>query len=155
MQLTSPGFTSGSVIPDMYTCKGQNISPELEWSEAPEGTKSLALIVEDPDAPKGTYTHWIAYNILPGTRTLTGNFANIGGARAADGLMQGRNDFGKTGYGGPCPPVGDRPHRYYFRIYALDVKLKLEPGASRAELEEAMEGHIIGQGELMGKYQVH
>jgi Raf kinase inhibitor-like YbhB/YbcL family protein len=152
MQLTSPAFTAGTVVPEMYTCKGKNISPELMWSDPPAGTQSLVLIVEDPDAPHGTYTHWVVYNIPARTQTLPANFSAIG---AGDGLMQGSNDFGKASYGGPCPPDGDKPHRYYFRIYALDARLNLKPGASRAEVEEAMLDHIIGQGELMGKFQVN
>lgn len=152
MQITSSAFSQGAVIPDEFTCKGDNKSPQISWSDPPAGTQSLALIVEDPDAPAGTYTHWIAYNISPLKKSLP---AHLQSAPHLEGLMQGKNDFGHTGYGGPCPPKGDKAHRYFFRIYALDTRLDLPPGAGRQQLEEAMLDHIIGQGELMGKYSVH
>src|SRR5438046_2963383 len=116
MQLSSDAFRQGSTIPEQYTCKGKNISPALEWAGIPEGTKSFALIAEDPDAPIGTYTHWVAYNIPADRQNLP---AGLPPASRAEGIMQGKNDFGVVGYGGPCPPMGDKDHRYIFRLFAL------------------------------------
>lgn len=141
-------FPEGGTIPKKFTCDGSDISPALTWAEAPAGTQSLALIVDDPDAPVGTWTHWIIWNIPPGS-TLPEGVAKT--ETLSDGARQGRNDFKRIGYGGPCPPAG-KPHRYFFRLYALDSKLDLQQGASRNELERAMKGHVLSQAELMGRY---
>jgi len=148
MKLTSTAFKEGEAIPRGYTCDGANVSPPLEWTGVPKTAKTIAIIADDPDAPAGTWVHWVLYNLpadglglienTPQTETLKG-----GGA-------QGKNDFGKIGYGGPCPPSGT--HRYFFKFYALDSELTLKPGATRAEVEQAMEGHIIGRAQLMGTY---
>ena len=143
MSITSPAFQPGGDIPAKFTCNGTNVSPELQIGGVPNEAKSLILIVDDPDAPRGLFTHWIVWNIDPKTTQVTENSAPAGG-------IQGTNDFGKTKYGGPCPPSGT--HRYFFKIFALDTKLDLKPGARRAELDTAMHGHVLAQGELMGRY---
>ncbi len=148
-ELRSPAFRPSEMIPKKYTCDGPDLSPELEWTGIPEGTKTLAIICDDPDAPMGTWVHWVLYD-------LAGDVANLPEGipqkeRIEQGAVQGINDFRKIGYGGPCPPPG-KPHRYYFRIYALDQEVDLSPGASKADLLKAMEKHILGQAELMGKY---
>lgn len=151
MLIKSSVFKQKGMIPSKYTCDGSNVSPPLEWGNAPEGTKSYALICEDPDAPSGTFTHWVAYDIpadadgLPEKVTADGNIL--------DGMGQGKNSFNQIGYGGPCPPGGT--HRYYFKLYALDSNLNLKPGVTKEVLLKAMEGHILAQGELMGRYQRH
>jgi Raf kinase inhibitor-like YbhB/YbcL family protein len=137
------------MIPTDHTCDGTNISPPLSWSGVPDGTKSLALICDDPDAPAGTWVHWVLYNIPP---TATELPRNIPPDRSLDsGARHGINDFRKYGYGGPCPPGGT--HRYYFKIYALDSELALKPGVTKAELLKTMAGHIRAEGRLMGKYK--
>jgi Raf kinase inhibitor-like YbhB/YbcL family protein len=149
MKITSAAFEEGGMIPRHYTCEGDDVSPALTWTGVPPEAKSLALICDDPDAPMGTWVHWVLYN-LP---------ASVNGLQEAvppekelkNGARQGRNDFRKIGYGGPCPPGGT--HRYYFKLYALDMVLSLPAGASKAELVKAMEGHILAQGQLMGKYK--
>ncbi|RMF89683.1 MAG: YbhB/YbcL family Raf kinase inhibitor-like protein [Methanobacteriota archaeon] len=147
--LTSTAFEEGGTIPLQHTCDGEDISPSLSWEGIPHGTRSLALIMDDPDAPAGTWVHWVIYNI-PGDRA--GLPEGVPAEESlADGTLQGTNDFRRIGYGGPCPPRGP-PHRYYFKLYALDTALDLPAGASKAELERAMDGHIIGRGELMGRY---
>ncbi|MFI5087705.1 MAG: YbhB/YbcL family Raf kinase inhibitor-like protein [Terriglobales bacterium] len=123
--------------------------PQLAWSGAPPGTKSFALILDDPDAPGGTFTHWMVWNIPAGTHELPENLPKT--AELTDGARQGRNDFGKVGYGGPCPPPG-KPHRYFFRLFALDNAPAVKAGAGREELERALQGHILARGELMGRY---
>ncbi len=148
--LETKSFSSGGEIPRRYTCVGEDLSPELTWSEPPPGTQTLALIADDPDAPGGTWTHWVAWNMSPLTRSLAegagkGNTLPSGGA-------QGRNDFGRSGYGGPCPPPG-KTHRYFFKLYALDTKLNLKPGATKHELESAMKGHILAQSDVMGTFK--
>ena len=147
--LTSKAFENGGNIPKKFTCDGPDLSPALSWNEPPPGTKSLALISDDPDAPVGTWVHWVAFDIPAGTRELV-----EGVVKAPDlpgGGKQGRNDFGRIGYGGPCPPPG-KPHRYYFKLYALDTQLNLKPGSTKADVERAMKGHILAQVELMGRY---
>lgn len=150
--LSSNDFNNEELIPIKFTCQGSNSSPSLKWSEVPQETKSFALIVEDPDAPQATpFIHWVIFNIpankislseaMPKERSLTG------------GARQGTNSFNKIGYDGPCPPKGS-PHRYYFKIFALDKLLDLKPGASKDQLEEAMQNHIIGSGQIMGLYQL-
>lgn len=148
--LTSNTFAAGGMIPAKYTCDGENVSPPLSWSGVPANAKALALIADDPDAPGKTWVHWVAYDLPPTLTSLTENIASatdLGG-----GGKQGMNDFMKIGYGGPCPPSGT--HRYYFKLYALDAKTSLaNPGATRDELLKAMAGHIVAQGQLMGKYR--
>lgn len=149
IQITSSAFSEGNSIPKKYTCDAEDASPPLAWSGAPAGTKSLALIADDPDAPVGTWVHWVIYNLPP---TLTELKEGIAKTPTLEGIgVQGTNDFRKTGYGGPCPPRG-KPHRYFFKLYALDTALNLQAGASKTDLEKAMRGHILAQGQLMGTY---
>ncbi len=143
MKITSSAFQEGGNIPSKFTCDGADVNPALRFEGAPAEAKSLALIVDDPDAPSGLFTHWLAWNIDPKTTDVAENSAP---AKA----VQGTNDFPKTGYGGPCPPSGT--HRYFFKIFALDQMLDLKAGAKRAEVDAAMRGHVIAQGELMGRY---
>jgi Raf kinase inhibitor-like YbhB/YbcL family protein len=147
--LRTPVFSDGGKIPQKYTCDGADVSPALNWSDAPARTESFAVIADDPDAPRGTWTHWIIWNISPNATALPEGVPGVG--ESADGARQGKNDFKRIGYGGPCPPPG-KPHRYFFRLYALDAKLDLTAGASRNELEHAMKTHVLSQTELMGKY---
>ena len=148
-RLTSPAFRNGEVIPKRYTCEGLDISPPLNWSGYPSETKSFVLIVEDPDAPGGVFTHWIAYNIPADVNELKEGLEKV--EKLPSGIMQGVNDFGRIGYGGPCPPPG-KPHRYVFKLYALDVVLDLKPGASKDEVLKAMSGHILAEATLTGLY---
>ncbi|MFI5398578.1 MAG: YbhB/YbcL family Raf kinase inhibitor-like protein [Candidatus Binatia bacterium] len=150
MTLSSSAFKSGAEIPRRHTCEGADLSPTLAWGGAPAGTKSFALIADDPDAPVGTWVHWVVYDLpantsklpegVPTTDTLSG------------GGKQGINDFRKTGYGGPCPPPG-KPHRYFFKLYALDAPTNLKPRATKADVLRATEGHVLAQVELMGTYE--
>lgn len=150
MRLTSTAFIEGASIPKNHTADGDDISPTLHWTDVPAGAKSLALICDDPDARRGTWVHWVLFN-LPATCTELPE--NVGAAeKSSDGSKQGKNDFKKLGYGGPSPPPG-KPHRYFFKLYALDIELELKEGASKAELEKAMAGHILAQGQLMGSYE--
>jgi len=153
MLLISTVFFQGGMIPQRYTCDGQDVSPPLAWSGVPAGTKSLVLIVDDPDAPdpsapKMTWVHWVLYNIPPATDGLP---EGIPSRALPPGTRQGLNDWQRTGYGGPCPPVGR--HRYFHKLYALDTVLPDLGSPTKAALEKAMRGHIIGQAELMGLYQ--
>ncbi len=148
--LQSSAFKEGADIPRQYTCEGADISPALSWTEAPQKTQTFALIADDPDAPVGTWVHWVAWNIPAGERQLPENVAKTAGLPG--GGSQGTNDFRKTGYGGPCPPPG-KPHRYFFKLYALDAKLDLKPGANKKDLEQAMKGHVLAEAQLMGRYQ--
>jgi len=148
--LRTTAFANGGDIPAKYTCSGADVSPQLTWTEPPARTQSLALIVDDPDAPRGTFTHWILYNLNPQTKELPENFPKAG--PAPRGAARGRNGFGATGYRGPCPPPG-KPHRYFFKLYALDTKLNLKPDATQDELESAMKGHVLAQAEWMGKFK--
>jgi Raf kinase inhibitor-like YbhB/YbcL family protein len=149
MQLFTSAFATGGFIPSKYTCDGANISPPLEWSDVPDGARSLALIVEDPDAPRGLFLHWLIYDLPASEYGLT---EGIGiEADEAGGAKQGRNGFGKHGYGGPCPPGG--VHRYFFRLYALDTSLDVPSGATREVVERAMRDHVIAEAEMMGRYQ--
>ena len=143
ISIASPAFQSGAEIPAKFTCNGANVNPELKISGVPNEATSLVLIVDDPDAPHGLFTHWIVWNIDLKMTDVAENSAPAGG-------IQGTNDFGKRNYGGPCPPSGT--HRYFFKIFALDTKLELKPSARRAELDAAMKGHVLAQGELMGRY---
>jgi Raf kinase inhibitor-like YbhB/YbcL family protein len=150
IQLRSSGVTHGGEIQRRYTCDGEDLSPPLSWEGVPEGTASLALIADDPDAPVGTWVHWVLYGLDPAARELPEgvptNDTVLGGAR------QGRNDFRRIGYGGPCPPPNGA-HRYFFTIYALSEAVDLESGATKAELLAAMEGKVLAQGQLMGTYR--
>ncbi len=147
-ELTSPRFARGEPIPRKYTCDGENISPPLRWSDLPQGTQSLALIADDPDAPIGTWVHWVLYNLPAETRGLPE--AIPPDADLPDGSQHGRNSWRRLGYGGPCPPRG--PHRYFFNLYALDTVLDLVASASKKQLLRAMERHVLAQAELMGVY---
>lgn len=150
MQLTSTAFQEGASIPAKYTCDGQDVSPPLAWSGVPDGAKSLALICDDPDAPGGTWVHWVLYN-LPATVTELAEKVPTSEV-LPNGARQGITDFKRTGYGGPCPPRG-RPHRYYFKLYALDVELQLKPRATKKDVVSAMQGHVLSEGQLMATYQ--
>jgi hypothetical protein len=148
LKLASTAFKEGEAIPRGYTCDGANVSPPLEWTGVPKTAKTIAIIADDPDAPAGIWVHWVLYNLpadglglienTPQTETLNG------------GGVQGKNDFGKIGYGGPCPPSGT--HHYFFKFYAVDLELPLKPGATKTEVEKAMEGHIVAEAQLMGTY---
>ncbi len=148
MKIESTAFEPNGFIPPEYTCDGEDISPSLSWDEPPAGTQSLTLICDDPDAPGKTWVHWVVYNLPPTTRSLSSNIP--AGDNLAHGGCQGINDFRKVQYGGPCPPGGI--HRYFFKIYALDTELDLKPGATKAQVEAAMKGHILAQAELIGRY---
>jgi Raf kinase inhibitor-like YbhB/YbcL family protein len=148
LEITSSAFSEGEMIPTGYTCDGPDISPELAWTGVPETTQSLALICDDPDAPMGTWVHWVLFNIPPGARGLPGEISPD--AALENGARHGTNDFGRLGYGGPCPPGGT--HRYFFKLYALDTELDLASGITKAQLIEAMEGHILAEAQLMGTY---
>jgi hypothetical protein len=148
--LTSPAFQSGESIPFKYTCEGSNISPPLKWTGSPAGTKTFALICDDPDAPSGTWVHWVLFNVPASSSALSEKVEPAGNLRG--GAKQGSNSFNKIGYGGPCPPPG-KPHRYFFKLYALDTEIALKPGATKEELLRAMEKHVLAQGRLMGTCQ--
>jgi Raf kinase inhibitor-like YbhB/YbcL family protein len=143
MKISSPDFADGAAIPARFTCDGQDINPALEISGVPSAAASLVLIVDDPDAPRGTWNHWLVWNIAPST-------GKIAARSVPAGSVQGRTDFGTAKYGGPCPPSGT--HRYYFRLFALDVKLSLTAGADRKALDKAMADHVLASAELMGRY---
>jgi Raf kinase inhibitor-like YbhB/YbcL family protein len=148
-KLTSPAFKDGEAIPPRFTGDGEDVSPALQWTDVPAGTKSFALVADDPDAPRGTWVHWVAY-CIPGDRKELKE-AVPKQPRTPDGILQGKNDFGKVGYNGPAPPPG-KPHRYFFRLYALDFELTAEPGLAKQALLKAIEGHVLGEGQLMGTY---
>ena len=150
IQLSSTAFAEGQPIPQQYTCQGSDISPPLKWTGAPANTKSFALIGDDPDAPVGTWVHWVLYDLPPTAAGLGEDMPK--GQSLPDGSKQGVNDFRRSGYGGPCPPPG-KPHRYFFKLYALDSLLGLKPGTTKQDLLSAMEGHVLGEGQLMGTYQ--
>jgi Raf kinase inhibitor-like YbhB/YbcL family protein len=150
MQLTSTAFGEGGLIPVRYTCDGENVSPPLKWSGAPAGAKSFALIVDDPDAPAGIWVHWLVYDLPPTTTELPEGVAKS--QYLPGGAKQGLNDFKHLGYGGPCPPPG-KAHRYFFKLFALDRVIELKPGATKKELEAAMEGHKLAEGQLIGTYK--
>lgn len=143
MKINSSAFKQGESIPKKYTCQGDDVSPSLTFHDVPKGTKSFALIMDDPDAPMGTFVHWLAWNISGETKELP------------EGVVlaeQGKNDFKNTRYGGPCPPPG-KPHRYYFKLYALDSLITLPKGSTKQQLEEAIKEHVLGKAELMGLFQ--
>jgi Raf kinase inhibitor-like YbhB/YbcL family protein len=149
--LTSPSFTQGAAIPSQHTCDGPDRSPALSWSGAPAGSRSFTLIVDDPDAPAGVWVHWVLFNLPASATGLPENVAREDTLPELGGAVQGRNDSRKTGYAGPCPPPG-KPHRYVFTLFALDGPLELRPGATKADVEGAMEGHVLGNAQLMGTY---
>lgn len=148
LELTSPAFQQGKAIPLKYTCDGSDLSPPLAWSGAPAGTKAFALISDDPDAPAGTWVHWVAWNIPASATSMKEGFDTS--ASLADGTRQGVTDFKRPGYGGPCPPSGT--HRYFFKLYALDTVLELPVAATKKDLTAAMKGHVLAEAELMGTY---
>ena len=149
LQISSAAFSAGETIPKKFTCDGPDVSPKLSWSEPPAKTQSFALIADDPDAPVGTWIHWVLFDLPADTKELAEGVAKL--EQLPNGARQGRNDFGKIGYGGPCPPPGN-PHRYFFKLYALDAKLNLKAGSTKADVERAMKGHILAQAELIGRY---
>ncbi|MBI5642171.1 MAG: YbhB/YbcL family Raf kinase inhibitor-like protein [Deltaproteobacteria bacterium] len=149
--LKSPDFNEGESIPKRFSCEGEDISPELVWEDPPPGTKSFALIVEDPDAPMGTFVHWIIYDLPPASKKLR---RGAGTEELSDGIKQGSTDFGLKRYGGPCPPKGHGKHRYNFLLRALDIAtLGLPAGAKKSEVERAMKGHILAETKITGLYQ--
>lgn len=149
LKLNSSAFENNQTIPDKYTCSGADVSPPLSWEDVPENTKSFALIADDPDAPMGTWVHWVIYNIPAEVRQLQEGIPTD--ETLDNGALQGRNDFRRIGYGGPCPPPGPA-HHYYFKLYALDSMLELSSGATKSQVEDAMEGHILDKTELIGLY---
>ena len=149
MQIASQAFEAGGMIPAKYTCDGPDLSPPLRWADPPAGTQSYALIADDPDAPVGTWVHWVLWNIPAEASGLEENLSKS--ASLPNGAKQGTTDFRRIGYGGPCPPSGT--HRYFFKLYALDTMLELPSSTTKRDLEGAMQGHILGQAELVGKYQ--
>jgi Raf kinase inhibitor-like YbhB/YbcL family protein len=148
IEVKSTAFTDGGMIPKLYTCQGKDISPPLSWTGVPAEAKSLALIMDDPDAPRGTWVHWVVYNIPPDSKGLDENVPR--GASLSNGAKQGKNSWPKSGYGGPCPPSGT--HRYYFKVYALDIVLPQQSEGTKADILKAMKGHILAEGQLMGTY---
>ncbi len=149
--LTSPAFEPAGSIGTRHTCDGEDRSPRLDWSEPPAGTKSLALIVDDPDAPVGDWVHWVISDLPANARSLAEARPADGKLREPAGAIQGKNDFGRLGWGGPCPPPG-KPHRYFFRLYAVDTVLGLPPGATKAEVERALRGHVLAKAEIHCTY---
>jgi Raf kinase inhibitor-like YbhB/YbcL family protein len=150
LQVTSSAFTQGQEIPRKYTGDGDDLSPQLAWSAPPTAVASVALICDDPDAPRGTWVHWVLFNLPAKQQSLD---EGAPATEALDnGALQGKNDFGNIGYGGPAPPPG-HPHRYFFKVYALDVKLSLPAGATKSQVVDAMKGHILAEGQLMGTYK--
>jgi len=148
LKLIVGAFPEAAVIPTLNTCEGADVSPAIEWSGAPSGTKSFAVIVDDPDAPGGIWNHWLLFNISPEVHAIAQGF------KVGQLGVSGNNDFGKPGYNGPCPPKGHGPHRYYFKLFALDIpRVDLKKGATRAELDQAMRGHILGQTQYMGRFE--
>ncbi len=145
LTVTSTAFKEGKMIPKKYTCDGTNVSPQLAWSGVPTDARSIALVCDDPDAPSGTFVHWVVFN-MP---SVTKEIPEAGGLPA--GSLRGINDFKRLDYGGPCPPSGT--HRYYFKIYAVDMTLNLKEGATQSDLLSAMQGHVLAQGQIMGTYK--
>ena len=150
MRITTTAFAEGAMIPQRYTGDGADVSPPLAWSEPPAGVQTFALIADDPDAPRGTWTHWVLWGLPPQTADLAEAVPAV--KTLPGGGHQGTNDFGKIGYGGPAPPRG-KPHRYFFKLFALDARLNLAEGATKAQLEAALKGHVLEQAQLMGTYQ--
>ena len=150
MELTSPAFGAGQRVPVEHTCEGDNVSPELHWLRAPEGTASFALIVDDPDAPSGTFVHWVLYNLPADADSLPRDVPKMG--ELPDGSLQGVNSAGRVGYLGPCPPKGHGRHRYLFKLHALDVRLDAQAGITKERLLALMESHVLAEARLMGTY---
>jgi len=151
VKLSSSAFRDGGTIPAVNTCEGPDTSPPLAWTDTPANTKTFALIMDDPDAPKGTWVHWVLWN-LPGTRSsLPENVSKTGELNELGGALQGNNTWPKIGYYGPCPPPG-KPHRYFFKLYALDAQLPLKAGAVKADVERAMQAHVLAEAQLMGTF---
>jgi Raf kinase inhibitor-like YbhB/YbcL family protein len=150
LSVLSPAFQEGERIPVKYTCQGEDVSPSVAWGEPPTGTQSFTLIVDDPDAPGGVFTHWVLFNIPSHSLELPEAIPTQ--AELPSGALQGRNDFGRIGYGGPCPPPGS-PHRYQFILYAVEQPLDLKAGVSKKQVLNAMQGHVLAEGQLMGTYQ--
>ncbi len=148
-QLTSPAFKEGGTIPTKHTCEGPDVSPRLQWTGTPTGTRSFVLIADDPDAPVGTWVHWVLYNLPADLQELAEGIPPKD--TTPGGGVQGINDFRKVGYGGPCPPPG-KPHRYYFKLYALDTALSLKPRATKAQVLEACQGHTLAEAQLVGQF---
>ena len=147
-QIITGAFAEGALVPKLHTCEGADVSPSLEWTGEPAGTRSFVLVVDDPDAPVGVWNHWLLFDIPAAVHSLAQGYqpGSLG--------VSGKNDFGKPGYGGPCPPRGHGPHRYYFKLYALGVpSLGLPPGARRADIDKAMRGHILAETQYMGRYE--
>jgi Raf kinase inhibitor-like YbhB/YbcL family protein len=151
MKVSSTAFEEGGMLPPRFTCDGEGISPPLKWTEVPDGTQSFVLICEDPDAPGSTFTHWLLYNLSAGSRNLGEGILND--EALSIGARQGTNSFGDVGYGGACPPQGDREHRYVFKLYALDADLALEPGAKKEQLLEAIRDRVLAETQLTGRYK--
>jgi Raf kinase inhibitor-like YbhB/YbcL family protein len=149
MEITSSAFDEGAMIPKKYTCDDMDISPPLKWSNVPDGTKTFAIICDDPDAPMGTWVHWVLFNLPANIHELSEDVPAL--EILPNGAKQGRNDFGKIGYGGPCPPGGT--HRYYFKVYALSAEIKVKAGISKSELLKVMESNILSKGQLTGRYK--
>ena len=147
--LTSTAFSEGAIIPNKHTCSGKDVSPPLHWSAPPKGTQTCALIMDDPDAPVGTWVHWVMFNIPAQSSSLPEGVPPK--PSFSTGEVQGRNDFKRIGYGGPCPPPG-KPHRYFFKLYALDSALRLQPGATKADVLTACQNHILAEAQLMGRF---
>lgn len=150
IDVTSTAFSKGQPIPEKYTCQGRDISPPLRWTNVPPNTRSFALITDDPDAPSGTWVHWVLYDVPAAVNELPENVARS--QYVSGNARQGLNDFKHLGYGGPCPPPG-KAHRYFFKLYALDVLLGIKPGATKKDVEAAMKGHVLAEGQTMGTYQ--
>jgi Raf kinase inhibitor-like YbhB/YbcL family protein len=150
LQITSAAFSEGQPIPAKYSCEGSDVSPPLKWTNAPTNTKSFALITDDPDAPMGTWVHWVLYDLPPSATELPEDVAKT--QYIAGNAKQGLNTWPRLGYGGPCPPPG-KPHRYFFKLYALNTMPDLKPGLTKEDLLKAMEGHVLAEGQLMGTYQ--
>lgn len=151
LELTSDAIHPNQALPTRFSCEGERVSPPLAWKGAPRETAAFVLIVDDPDAPRGTFTHWVLYN-LPGDATyLEENIPQV--PRLGNGALQGQNDFGGSGYGAPCPPDGDAPHHYRFTLYALDTKLPLGAGATKKQVLDAMRTHVLDQTQIVGTYQ--
>ena len=149
IDVRSSAFGEGDRIPSDFTCEGADMSPPIEWYGVPATAQSLAILMDDPDAPSGDWVHWLVYDLPPSLMQLPAGIPE--GGRLASGGLQGRSDFGTLGYGGPCPPRGN--HRYFFKVYALDAMLHLKPGVTKKELVKAMQGHVLAEGRLMGTYE--
>jgi Raf kinase inhibitor-like YbhB/YbcL family protein len=149
-RIESAAFKEGAFIPARFSCQGENVSPPLKWTDPPAGARSFVLVVDDPDAPGGTWTHWVVFNLPAQTRAMEENVPKQD--ELANGGLQGLTSFGSVGYGGPCPPPG-KAHRYFFRLYALDTVLSLKTGATREDVVAALKGHTLGEAQLMGRYK--